>query len=475
MNQENMTNEEIRIQKLMEQQASKDSVEDRRIKKIMEEQATHNNLEDNRITKIMKEQAENPSNEDRRIEKLIQEDAGSSLTHTGYNDGTNIYSEEEPAPVDNSLRVDQIDSQEGRADLSPVRSINPVRPVTAKVDPVNFADALEQWRYMSEKYRNARVKKENSPVKQINRENFLYNTNQFQKQYEADTFQMSKEEEVEPPQEIAGIMDQVQNKINYFQDNSNARAKLQIQEVQEPPQEIAGLIDDAQNKMNYFHGNQVAKPNPQLEEAPKYDQTYNNEYNENHNYIQNKASREDFRDRVISRLSTANLDIAPELIDENQYEEIAPQGDILKVSDVMTKNVISVIDSMTIEQVASIFNKKKIMGVPVIHYQTKQPVGMITMSDIIEHIFEEGFVSSFPIEGNMMFQQDSFAVLDKPVRDIMHTNVVQVDSETTIKDACKIMINEELHRIIITKSDRVKGIFTSFDAVRILAQFDVKI
>lgn len=465
MNQENMTNEELRIKKLMEEQARKDSVEDRRIRRLMEEQAHNTNLEDLRIEKIMREQATTPSNEDIRIQKIMEEDAYSSLTHTGYTENADIYHEKKPAPVDNSLRVDQIDTQIGRADLSPVRSISPVRPVTAAVDPVNFADALEQWRYMSEKYRDARNNRLNNTVKQsptAKNDEYLYNTNQFQKQYEKDSIDINHtEEKKEPPVDIAILMDQVQEKINYFQGNQN---------LEQIPQ-------NQQNVQNVNSQNQI--------------ESLSHNYNENHNYINPKSTdenqpksqskpspsnnSEDFRDRIISRLSTANLELSPELFDEHTHEGIEPQGDILKVSDVMTKNVISVIDSMTIEQVASIFNKKKIMGVPVIHYQTKQPVGMITMSDIVEHIFDEGLVTSFPIEGNMMSHQESLAILEKPVRDIMHTDIAQVDSETTIKDACKLMLDGDLHRIIITKNNRVNGIFTSFDAVRILAQFDVKV
>ncbi|RYY18314.1 MAG: CBS domain-containing protein [Chitinophagaceae bacterium] len=417
MNQENMSNEDRRIQKLMEQQANNESLEDKRVRRLMEQEATNTNQEDQRVERIMDEQAGNHTNEDRRIAKLIDQDADSPLTHKGYSDGTERYNVEEPAPLDNSLRVDQIDSQRGRAETGAIGAITPVRPVSAGVDPVNFADALEQWRYMSEKYRDAREKKQNNPVHQqkfsdsLDKSNYMYNTNQFQKQYERDTVQLT---EPEPKEDIAVLMDQVQEKINYFQTPHNASATTnptnnhpETEYHPEPVQQQKN-IQDVQQLLSLIPDN-------------------TSQYNENHNYIQSRKSKDEFRDRIISRLSTANLEIAPDLIDESHYEEIEPHGEILTLSDVMTKNVISVIDSMTIEQVASIFNKKKIMGVPVIHYQTKQPVGMITMSDIIEHIFDEGMVSTFPIEGNT-FQQDTFAVLDKPIRDLMHTDIIHQSS-----------------------------------------------
>lgn len=426
MNQEDMSNEDRRVLKLMEQMTNKDSLEDKRVEKIKQEQASHVSLEDLRIEKIKQEQANHNSLEDKRVEKIKQE---SSTNNEFYNTGAEIYNEAKPAPVDDSLRVDQIDSQRGRVNtVSSVSGVSGVRPVQASLDPVNFADALEQWRYMSEKYRSKRLAKENpapaNPPANKENKDYLYNTNQFQKEYETD-------------------------KVNIF--NSNT---LTTKDNTRAIDDLVGLV----------HRIEGAKENELL----PYPHSNHNDY---HQIIQN-----DLRERIISRLSTANLDISPELVDEYENQEhIHSETGVLRVSDVMTRNVISVIDSMTIEQVATIFNNKKITSVPVIHYKTKQPIGMITMADIVEHIFHDGTVSTLPIEGNGMFLQESLAILEKPIRDLMHTDLVEIDSEVSVKDACKLMTDHELHRVIITKNNRVKGIFTSFDAVRVLAKYDIKL
>ncbi len=340
--------------------------------------------------------------------------------------------EEKPAPNDERLRVEQINSQEGRVmeGIPAISSVTSIRPIQSKSDPVNFADALEQWRYMSEKYRNKRLAKErntsefqddvniqsqilkNTPNNIIPNNPDLLTTNKFQNNYEHDTVQLS------------------------------------------PPK------DNLQSPTYKPH---IAKPN-QIKSDKNIDE---------------QDKKHDFRDKIIQsliqRLSNANIDVDPALLEEGENNEIEPSGDILKVSDVMTKNVVSVIDSMTIEQVASIFNKRRITGVPVINYHSKQPIGIISMSDIISHIFDDGFVSTFPIEGNNMFQQDTLAILDKPISELMHTEIIEISTDTTVKDACNLMIENDIHRVLVTQNNKVKGIFTSFDAVRILAKFDVKI
>ncbi len=61
----------------------------------------------------------------------------------------------------------------------------------------------------------------------------------------------------------------------------------------------------------------------------------------------------------------------------------------LPIHEVMTKNVISVLDSTSIEQVVNIFNKHKIHSVPVINYLNKYLIGIITSTDILIHLFDQ--------------------------------------------------------------------------------------
>lgn len=350
------------------------------------------------------------------------------ITRPVYDSETGQHTIDDYDPdVDEKLRVDQIDSQVGRvASVSSVNGTTAVGPVTASTSPVNFADALDQWRSMSEKYRNQRLSRDRSST----------NT-RYKDSYQPSQQQPNNEE----------IHDEYIKSV----DQDNNQMLLEEQKHQNDLNVINDLVGLVQTKNNQIENN--SQPPMQ-----NFKEKINN----------------DITDRILGRLSTANLDIDPDMFDEyeeNNDEDI--DNGTLKVSDVMTRNVISVIDSMSVEQVASIFNKKNITGVPVVHYKTKLPIGIITMSDILEHVFSDGFASSMPIEGNPVYQQDSLVILDMPVSDIMNTKPLLVTSDSTVQDVCQEMIDNDRHRALVIENNKVRGIFTSFDAVKVLAKYGI--
>lgn len=328
--------------------------------------------------------------------------------------------------IDEKLRVDQIDSQIGRVSgVSSISSTSSIGPVQSKTSPVDFADALDQWRTMSERYRNQRLAKDTSSLNTNFKEAYSHaksDIEEFQDSYESDSVDIHKM--------------QVEKAKKKQTDDRNVINNL------------VGLVENKKNK----NVNKI--PPPQ-----NFKEKINN----------------DIREKIITRLSTANLEIEPDMIDEYQdNKEEEHNLESLKVSDVMTKNVVSVIDSMTVEQLASIFNKKGITSVPVIDYRTKQPIGIITMSDIVEHVFSDGIVSSVPIEGNINYHQDSLLILEKPIREIMNYKPLLVNTDSTVQEVCQKMLNEDTHRALIIDNGKVKGIFTSFDAVKTLAKYGIK-
>ncbi len=147
----------------------------------------------------------------------------------------------------------------------------------------------------------------------------------------------------------------------------------------------------------------------------------------------------------------------------------------LLVRDVMVKKVVCILESTTIEQVASICNRRGITGVPVVN-DKKGLIGIITMSDITKELFNQTAVSSFASQaGGEILEQQSLAILDLPVRDFMHRKVITAPPETPVKEACRIMMENNIRRLVIARGDVVKGIFSARDAVRVLAGAEMKV
>ena len=161
----------------------------------------------------------------------------------------------------------------------------------------------------------------------------------------------------------------------------------------------------------------------------------------------------------------------PEELPEEDHYDI----DDLQVKDVMVRKVVCILESTTLEQVASICNRRGITGVPVVN-QNKGLIGIITMSDITKEIFSQAAVSSFASqEGGEILEQQSLALLDLPVREFMHRKVITAPPETTVREACRIMMENNIRRLVIARGDLVKGIFSAKDAVRVLAGAELKV
>ncbi len=209
---------------------------------------------------------------------------------------------------------------------------------------------------------------------------------------------------------------------------------------------------------------------PYSKESQNFNKNFQSEYEHDTSNFSSQSENVPWHDFMMKKIWQAQIPIDKNSIEIPEYEKYDhPDDGIPRISDVMSRNVISVIDSTTVEQVVNIFNKHKIHSVPVVNYQNKYLMGVITTTDILSHVFDQKSISTFYTEG-ANFKQDTLAILDKPVRDFMQTNVIEVPVDCTIKDACKIMQEKNIHRLIVTKDNRVKGVFSSLDAVNILAE-----
>ena len=65
--------------------------------------------------------------------------------------------------------------------------------------------------------------------------------------------------------------------------------------------------------------------------------------------------------------------------------------------------------------------------------------------------------------------------LDKTrVEQIMTPGAIALDEETPVEKVAKVMIESRIHRVLITKADKLSGIVTSMDLLRALIAFAKK-
>lgn len=152
----------------------------------------------------------------------------------------------------------------------------------------------------------------------------------------------------------------------------------------------------------------------------------------------------------------------------------------LTAKDVMNPNVLSVPDDWTIEELAQFLIDKAITGAPVADESGKL-IGVVSLTDIVQHdsLAEMRVRANEPHDYYLHGWEDrlspeeisSFHVEEKPlvtVREIMTPFVFKVDEQTPIQEVADTMIGGRVHRLMVTHNERVVGIITTMDLLKVI-------
>jgi CBS domain-containing protein len=116
----------------------------------------------------------------------------------------------------------------------------------------------------------------------------------------------------------------------------------------------------------------------------------------------------------------------------------------------MVKDVITVMDTTPLKDVARMFVEKKITGAPVINGEGEL-VGVISETDIIRKTNNIGAWSP----------STAGQIMTKPA--------VTVAPDETLQRVCEMMYNRRIHRVVVAEGTQIKGILTTMDILRAIA------
>ena len=151
----------------------------------------------------------------------------------------------------------------------------------------------------------------------------------------------------------------------------------------------------------------------------------------------------------------------------------------MKVSDIMTKDVVACKPSDRIEDVVKLMSEKNISGIPVV--EGKKLVGMVTEADILR-------ILAAPPESNTLWlpspleiileipfkelvqlrrlQKEYKDVGENAVETIMNRHVISVAPDTDIEDAAAVMVKNNINRLAVVEKDTLAGIIARDDIIR---------
>lgn len=147
----------------------------------------------------------------------------------------------------------------------------------------------------------------------------------------------------------------------------------------------------------------------------------------------------------------------------------------IKAFDIMTKEVITVHESTNLQELVEMFIEKKLSGVPVVD-DNENLVGVISKTDLVTHGLEKELSA---LLGKKM---NKSAYVDLPdldnmlgpdpghetVGDIMTVPVITESPNSTLKELVKTLLENKIHRIVISEDNKIKGIVTTMDILKLI-------
>lgn len=143
----------------------------------------------------------------------------------------------------------------------------------------------------------------------------------------------------------------------------------------------------------------------------------------------------------------------------------------MNVTDIMTKDVISISQTKLVQDAADLMTEKDISALPIVD-DNSNLVGIITESDFvgkaveiphalanIKQLFGQNFSG-----GNV--EEICAKAKHKPLSEVMSTGIRTVTSDQTVTDVVNLMIEKDLKRIPVVEGKKLVGIVTRKDLMR---------
>jgi predicted transcriptional regulator len=154
-------------------------------------------------------------------------------------------------------------------------------------------------------------------------------------------------------------------------------------------------------------------------------------------------------------------------------------GKTRNVKDLMNPDVMTVADEMTTDELARYLIEREISGAPVVDSQGHL-IGVVSMTDIGRSMAEASDVessrsSSFyrDIAADFTLEDLGEGYIEEraiTVRDVMTPVIHQVSVTASVAEAARIMVDQHIHRLLVTQGKQPVGIITSMDVLKMVAE-----
>lgn len=150
-----------------------------------------------------------------------------------------------------------------------------------------------------------------------------------------------------------------------------------------------------------------------------------------------------------------------------QVAEPGSSGLNLNARDVMSTTIHKARPDWYINQLAKLFAENSISGAPV-EDEGGNVVGVVSSSDIVRYS-RGGDRDEKRGYSDKDLQILAFGSrIHVKVHEIMSTSVIEVTEETPIQKVAATMIDQEVHRVFVTRDEKIVGVISSVDLLKVI-------
>lgn len=150
----------------------------------------------------------------------------------------------------------------------------------------------------------------------------------------------------------------------------------------------------------------------------------------------------------------------------------------LCVADVMQRDLITVYASDPLTEVERVLAEAQISGVPVLD-DHDEIVGVLSMADLVNRYAEDGDLqeSSADRDPDDDLDEDDTEIVafhrasgdQVCAGDVMTPELTHVAPTVGLREASRLMVQKQIHRLLVVEHSRVVGLLTTLDILRAIA------